>query len=50
MTHNNKMKGLDIPAQKITRKDAMEVLGAFCTLLTLCPAMVVSVQHISSIL
>lgn len=50
MMHNNKIKGMDIPAQKITRKDAMEVFGALCTLLTLCPVMVAGVQLMNHML
>lgn len=47
MMHNNKMKGMDIPAEKITKKDALEVIGAMATLMTLCPAMIVGVQMLT---
>lgn len=50
MLHNNKMKGMDIPTQKITGKDFSEIAGAMGTLLVLCPAMVAGVQLISRIL
>ena len=50
MLHNNKMKGMDIPTQKITGKDFCEVAGGMGTLLVLCPAMVAGVQLIARIL
>ena len=50
MMHNNKMKGMEIPAEKISRKDAAELLGALGTLFTLCPAMLLSVQLFSAML
>lgn len=50
MMHNNKMKGMDQPAEKMNGKGAADILGAMGTLLTLCPAMVAGVQMLARIL
>lgn len=50
MMYNNKMKGMDIPTQKITMKDVMDVAGAMGTLLILCPATLLGVQMLTRIL
>ena len=50
MLHNNKMNGMDLPAEKMTGKGFADILGAMGTLLTLCPAMVTGVQMLTRIL